>query len=61
MKIKKNSSVRTIEAYAICQCIYALCSCGSNCGCNTSQQHVSGSSTVTLSNKMSGDMVNGTV
>ena len=40
MKLRKTASARTVEAYAICACAYALgCSCTGYCGCYCTGSH----------------------
>ncbi len=40
MMLKKNGSMRTVEAYASCACAFALCSCTScKCDCNSPVGH----------------------
>lgn len=71
MKMKKKASARTIETYAVCGCVYALCSCSTGCTCtcngNTTSGFAGGShvtnvgTSKTPSSQLSGDMVSGTV
>lgn len=40
MKLRKTASARTVEAYAVCACVYTLsCSCSGLCGCLCTGSH----------------------